>query len=107
MMRLTICALLAIAGLPLLVSAQHSKQFVQAELLKTIKAKNAKEGDPVKARTVSAVTLPGVVSVPANTVLLGAVRAASPTSVTISFDRAELGGKPTTLVLSIRAVLMP
>lgn len=38
--------------------AQGSKQFIQAELLKTVKAKKAKLGDIVKARAVQAVTLP-------------------------------------------------
>jgi hypothetical protein len=87
--------------------AQHSKQFVQAELVKTIKAKSAKVGDPVKARAVSAVLLPGGVAIPEGTILIGEVRAADSNALSISFDEAELSGKKTPLSLSIRAALMP
>jgi hypothetical protein len=86
--------------------AQHSKQFVQAELLKTIKAKSAKVGDPVKARAVSAVLLPGGIAIPEGTILLGEVRAADSNALSISFDQAELNGKKTPLNLSIRAALL-
>lgn len=96
------------AGCSLLPSlAQHPKQFIQAELLKTVKAKSAKPGDRVQARTANALVLPGRVTVPEGTVLHGEVRSASPTSLTISFDQADLGGKQTPLNLSIRAAMMP
>jgi hypothetical protein len=100
-MRLWFCIIMALS-----LSAQPPKQFIQAELLKTIKAKSAKTGDPVKARTASAVTLPSGVSLPAGTILLGEVRAATPTSLAISFDEAELNGKKTPLSLSIRAAML-
>jgi len=87
--------------------AQHSKQFVQAELLKTIKAKSAKVGDPVRARAVSAVLLPGGVAISEGTILIGEVRSADSNALSISFDEAELSGKKTPLSLSIRAALMP
>lgn len=86
---------------------QGAKPFLQAELLKTIKAKKAKVGDPVKARAANAVILPGGVTISEGTVLLGEVRAADSKSLAISFDRVELNGKKTTLKLSIRAAMMP
>jgi len=86
---------------------QHPKQFLQAELVKTIKAKSAKVGDPVKARAVNALLLPGGVTIPEGTILLGEVRAADPNSLSISFEQAELNGKKTPLSLSIRAAMMP
>jgi hypothetical protein len=97
--------MIMLVALPCL--AQHSKQFVQAELLKTIKAKSAKVGDPVRARAVSAVLLPGGVAISEGTILIGEVRAADSNALSISFDQAELSGKKTPLSLSIRAALMP
>ena len=99
--------MVAASCLPWSSLAQNSAQSVQAELLKTIKAKNAKAGDPVKARAVAAVTLPGGVAVPEGAILAGEVRAADPNSLSISFDQAELKGKQTPLRLSIRAAMMP
>jgi hypothetical protein len=106
-MKYLLCAMLAFGFSPLPSLAQHSKQFIQAELLKTIKAKSAKAGDVVKARTVNAVILPGGVTLPEGTILLGGVRAASPASLAISFEQAELAGKKTPVNLSIRAAMMP
>ncbi|HEV8038894.1 MAG TPA: hypothetical protein VGP62_08535, partial [Bryobacteraceae bacterium] len=105
-MKVWLTILVAAGCLPLSSSAQQ-KQFVQAELLKTIKAKSAKAGDPVKARAVSAVLLPGGIAIPEGTILEGEVRAADTNSLSISFDQAELSGKKTSLNLSIRAALMP
>jgi hypothetical protein len=85
----------------------QQKQFIQAELVKTIKAKNAKEGDPVKARAVNAVTLPGGVAISEGTILLGEVRAVDPNSLSISFTQVEQKGQKTPLSLSIRAAMMP
>jgi len=106
-MRVWLAILLAAVCLSLSSLAQNSKQFLQAELLKTIKTKSAKAGDPVKARAVSAVLLPGGIAIPEGTILLGEVRAADTNSLSISFDQAELSGKKTPLSLSIRAALMP
>jgi hypothetical protein len=89
------------------LSAQQPKQFVQAELLKTIKTKNAKVGDPVKARTVNAVVLPGGVNVSVGAILLGEVRSVDGASLAISFDRVEQDSTNTPLILSIRAARMP
>jgi hypothetical protein len=105
-MKVWIITLVAASCLPLSSSAQQ-KQFVQAELVKTIKAKSAKVGDPVRARAVSAVLLPGGLTIPEGTILLGEVRAANTNSLSISFGQAELNGKTTPLSLSIRAALMP
>jgi hypothetical protein len=87
--------------------AQGSRQFIQAELLKTIKAKKAKVGDPVKARAAQALVLPGGITISEGTILLGEVRAADASSLAVSFDQAELNGKKTPLTLSIRAAMMP
>jgi|SRR5579862_445078 len=92
--------------LPVSLFAQH-KQFIQAELLKTLKAKSAKAGDPVKARAINAVSLPGGVRISGGAVLLGEVRSADPNSLGISFDQVEISGKTTPLALSIRAAMMP
>jgi len=99
--------ILVAAGCSALSAVAQQKQFVQAELLKTIKAKSAKVGDPVRARAVSAVLLPGGIAIPEGTILEGEVRAADTNSLSISFDQAELSGKKTPLSLSIRAALMP
>jgi hypothetical protein len=105
-MKIWLTIVVAAACLAWSSSAQQ-KQFLQAELLKTIKAKSAKVGDPVKARAVSAVLLPGGIAIPEGTILEGKVRAADTKSLSISFDQAELSGKKTPLSLSIRAALMP
>jgi len=88
-------------------SAQGSKQFIQAELLKTIKAKKAKVGDVVKARPVQAVTLPNGFTIPDDATLLGQVRAVDEKSLAISFDQVEIKGKTTPVKLSIRSAMMP
>src|ERR1700689_2627410 len=105
-MKVWLITLVTTTCLPLSSLAQQ-KQFVQAELVKTIKAKSAKVGDPVKARAVSAVLLPGGVTIPEGTILIGEVRAVDSNALSISFDEAELSGKKTQLSLSIRAALMP
>jgi len=88
-------------------SAQGSKQFIQAELLKTIKAKKAKVGDVVKARAVQDVTLPSGFTIPQEGTLLGQVRAVDEKSLAISFDQVEIKGKTTPVKLSIRSAMMP
>ena len=106
-MRHWIITIVAAGCIPLPSFAQHSKQFIQAELAKTIKAKSAKVGDPVKARAVNTVVLPGGVAIAEGAILLGEVRAADPNSLSISFEQVELSGKKTSLSLSIRAAMMP
>jgi len=105
-MKLWLIATMASVCLPLPLLPQH-KQFIQAELVKTIKAKSAKAGDPVKARAVNAVSLPGGVKISEGAILLGEVRSADPNSLGISFEQIEIGGKKTPLALSIRAAMMP
>ncbi len=90
-----------------MASAQGSKQFIQAELLKTIKAKKAKVGDVVKARAVQAVTLSNGLTIPEGSTLLGEVRAVDEKSLAISFDQTEIKGKTTPVQLSIRSAMMP
>ncbi len=51
---------LVVAGIGAPLWTQGSKQFIQAELLKTTKAKKAKVGDQVKARALNAVVLPAL-----------------------------------------------
>ena len=105
-MKIRLIAILAAVCLPFTSFAQH-KQFIQAELLKTIKAKTAKTGDPVKARVVAAVVLPGGVTIPEGATLFGEVVAADPNSLGISFAQVEVKGKKTPLSLSIRAAMVP
>ncbi len=90
-----------------LASAQGSKQFIQAELLKTIKAKKAKVGEVVKARAVQAVILPNGFTIPEGSTLLGEVRAVDEKSLAISIDQAEIKGKMTSVKLSIQSAMMP
>jgi hypothetical protein len=104
--RLLGSGLTVLCGLQV-ASAQGSKQFIQAELLKTIKAKKAKVGDVVKARPVQAVTLPNGFTIPDDATLLGEVRAVDEKSLSISFDQAEIKGKTTPVKLSIRSAMMP
>lgn len=94
-------------SLPVSSPAQGSKPFIQAELLKNIKAKKAKAGDPVKARAVNSAILPGGIRISEGTVLLGEIRAADANALSISFDQAELDGKKTPVKFSIRAAMMP
>jgi hypothetical protein len=96
----------ALCGLQV-ASAQGSKLFIQAELLKSVKAKKAKVGDVVKARVVQAVTLPDGTTIAQDTTLVGEVRAADEKSLAISFDQAQIKGKTTPVKLSIRSAMMP
>lgn len=97
---------LALCGLQL-ASGQGAKQFIQAELLKTIKAKKAKVGDVIKARPVQAVTLANGLTIPDDATLVGEVRAVDEKSLAISFDEAQIKGKTTPVKLSIRSAMMP
>jgi hypothetical protein len=106
-MRIWLIITGVVLGLPILLAAQGHKQFIQAELLKTIKASKARAGDPVKARVANSAILPGRITISEGTMLLGEVRAAEANSVAISFDEAEIEGKKTPVKLSIRAAMMP
>jgi len=88
-------------------SAQGAKQFIQVELLKTIKAKKAKVDDVVKARPVQAVTLANGLTIPDDATLVGEVRAADEKSLAISFDQVQIKGKMTPVKLSIRSAMQP
>ncbi|HUK91276.1 MAG TPA: hypothetical protein VLZ81_12800 [Blastocatellia bacterium] len=88
-------------------SAQGAKQFIQAELLKTIKAKKAKVGDVVKARPVQTVTLASGLTIPDDATLIGEVRSADEKSLAISFDQVQIKGKTTPVKLSIRSAMQP
>lgn len=88
-------------------SAQKSKQFLQAELLKTIKAKKAKVGDVVKARATQALILSGGVTVPEGSTILGELQAVDEKSLAISFDQAEVKGKAIPVKFSIVSAMLP
>jgi len=88
-------------------SEQGPKLFIQAELLKSVKAKKAKVGDVVKARVVQAVTLPDGTTIAQDTTLVGEVRAVDEKSLAISFDQAQIKGKTTPVKFSIRSAMMP
>lgn len=74
-------------------------QAVQVELTHNIRAKKAKAGDVVKARTVTALILPGQVVVPEGSEVIGHVTqvsggaASGNTTIAIAFDRFELRKK--------------
>jgi len=91
----------------LAAAASAQTRFIQAELVTAINTKTAAVGDPVKARVVSAVTLPNNLIVPRNAEVSGQVRAVDARSVAISFDSVEIGGKANPLSLSIRAAMAP
>lgn len=77
-------------------SSGNKAQTLQVELTSTIKAKKAKAGDLVKARTVTALVLPGQLVIPERTKVIGHVTQATPGAsggnavVAIAFDRFEL-----------------
>lgn len=90
-------------------------QTLQVELTNTIRAKKAKVGDVVKARTVTALILAGQTVVPEGSKLIGhVVRVDSPTSGTqgtalaIAFDEFLLKNKRTLRAdFSVRAGALP
>jgi hypothetical protein len=77
---------------------QRTIQLVQAqaELNKTIDAKKAKQGDPVTAKLVANVQIPGAQELPKNTVLEGHVDQVTPSehksdsTMVVTFDKAKL-----------------
>jgi hypothetical protein len=86
-------------------------ETVQIELTSTIRAKKARVGDAVKARTVTALILPNQTVVPEGSKLIGHVTVANsgrndtnPTAIGIAFDEVQVknGGK-LRLNFSIRA----
>ena len=87
-------------------AAQGSKQFIQVELLKTVKAKKAKVGDAIKARARQALILPGGVTIPEESTVLGEVRSVDEKSLAISFDQAEVKGKTIPVRLSIVSAML-
>ncbi len=99
-------AVAALCGLPA-VSAEGSKQFIQVELLKTIKAGKAKVGDVVKARARQALILPGGVTVSEGSTILGEVQAVDEKSLAISFNQAEVKGKAIPVRFSIVSAMLP
>jgi hypothetical protein len=108
MRRWLLSGLLAVGlGSPPCSLAQEARQFIQAELLKTIQARKAKVGDVVRARAVQALIVRGGPTIPEGTLLLGKVRAAGENFLAISFDEVKLSKKLTPLKLSIRAAMMP
>jgi len=89
------------------LGAQNEGKFIQAELQTPIKAKRAKPGERVKAKTVGSVTLPNGVKVSAGETVFGEVTAAEANSVSIVFDQIEIDGKKTPMKLFVRAAMMP
>jgi hypothetical protein len=75
-------------------SGAHQLQTLQIELTHTIRAKKAKAGDVVKARTVTALIMPGQVVIPEGSKVAGHVvngsSGAAGQNVEIAFDRFEL-----------------
>ena len=90
-------------------------ETLQIELTNTIRAKKAKVGDTVKARTVTAFVLPNQIVVPESAKLIGRVSLANPGSldangvaIGIVFDEVQpRKGKKLRLNLSIQAAMLP
>lgn len=92
-----------------------ASQSLQAELTTTIKAKTAKPGDAISARTVTAlIVAPGQV-IPIGSTLRGHIRQVEfapdkphASLIAISFERAEIPkGQALPLNLTVQAVMMP
>lgn len=103
-------------------SANHSStssdaarsQTVQAGLARTIRAKNAKVGDLVTARTVTALILPNQVVIPEGSKLIGHVVQVNSgadgqaATLALAFDRFELSKRQVVKAnLSIRSAAAP
>jgi hypothetical protein len=77
-------------------SSTSQSQALQVELTSTIRAKNAKVGDEVTARTVTALILPNQVVIPEGSKVIGHVTQASSgvasrnAAIAIQFDKFEL-----------------
>jgi hypothetical protein len=87
-----------------------STPHVQAELENNIKAKKAKPGDKVKAKTISPLTLADGTSIPVASEIYGHVTEvtndASGSSLAIAFDQLEIKNKKTPVKFSIRAAMV-
>lgn len=75
----------------------HPYQTLQVELSNTIRANKAKVGDAVRARTVTALILPGQIVVPEGTKVIGRVTrvdfspsGSGPAAICISFDKFQM-----------------
>jgi len=88
-----------------------STPHVTAELENNIKAKKAKPGDKVKAKTISPLTLADGTSIPVASEIYGHVTAvtndANGSSLAIAFDQLEIKNKKTPVNFSIRAAMSP
>jgi hypothetical protein len=96
--------------------AQRTLELVraQAELNKTIDAKKAKQGDPVMAKLVADVQVPGAQPLPKNTVLEGHVDQVtasehkSDSTMVVTFDKAKLkDGQEVPIKATILAMAEP
>ena len=94
--------------------ASPQSQTVQVELQKTIKTKNAKVGDEVKARTVSPLIVNGTV-IPVGSTVMGHVISVQPdtsgsgaSSLTLAFDSANVDhGQKLPLKFALLAAMRP
>jgi hypothetical protein len=94
-------------------ASTSQSQALQVELTNTIRAKNAKVGDVVTARTVTALILPNQVVIPEGSKVIGYVTQASSgvgsgdAAIAIQFDKFELKKRQTLRAdLSIRSGAM-
>lgn len=87
--------------------AQTEGKFIQVELEHTIKAKKAKTGDAVEAKTVASVTLPDGTKISRGHTVYGTITAVDANSVAIAFHEIEMDGKRTPMALSIRGAMLP
>lgn len=90
-------------------------QTVQVELQKAIKAKNAKIGDEVKARTVTPLVINGGTVIPVGSTVMGHIVAVQPdvsgsdaSSLTLSFDSVNMNhGQKLPLTFALLAAMRP
>jgi hypothetical protein len=99
MKLLALLTLLATAA-----SAQTSIQHIQAQLGTAVKLKKAKPGDKLKATTVASVTLANGTAIPSGSLVLGHVLQADASSLTVSFDTANVDGRKIPLNITLVAI---
>ena len=109
-MRNIVSISIALAILP--AAAQTARVHVQVELVSAVKAKKAKVGDKVKARTASPLILPDGTAVPVSSPITGSIRevaadSGGKSSVSISFDQVEIFGKKVPAEFFVQAAMMP
>src|SRR5882724_11570820 len=93
--------------LPVISWTQEPAKFLQVQLVTSVNTKSANVGDEVKASVYTATTLADGGKMGRGAEVYGKVRSVDATSISISFDEAEVNGKKAPLKLSIQGAMMP